>query len=47
MPRWVDRLNVVFLLDISDSVSLAARERAYRFVAQSAARDEDRRPGRA
>ena len=25
-------MNVVFLLDLSDSVSLAARERAYRFV---------------
>ena len=32
LPRWVDRQNVVFLLDLSDSVSLAARERAYRFV---------------
>jgi uncharacterized membrane protein len=36
LPRWVDRLNVVFLLDHSDSVSLAARERAYRFVAEAA-----------
>ena len=36
LPRWVDRLNVVFLLDASDSVSLAARERAYRFVAEAA-----------
>jgi uncharacterized membrane protein len=35
MPRWVDRLNVMFLLDMSDSVSLAARENAYRFAAQS------------
>jgi uncharacterized membrane protein len=35
LPRWVDRLNVVFLLDASDSVSLAARERAYRFVAEA------------
>lgn len=35
IPRWVDRLNVVFLLDVSDSVSLAARERAYRFVADA------------
>ena len=35
VPRWVDRLNVVFLLDHSDSVSLAARERAYRFVADA------------
>jgi uncharacterized membrane protein len=32
VPRWVDRLNVVFLLDHSDSISLASRERAYRFV---------------
>lgn len=35
LPRWVDRLNVVFLLDQSDSVSLAARERAVRFVADA------------
>src|SRR5438093_1578862 len=35
LPRWVDRMNVVFLLDVSDSVSLAARERAYRFVAEA------------
>jgi uncharacterized membrane protein len=35
LPRWVDRQNVVFLLDLSDSVSLAARERAYRFVADA------------
>jgi Ca-activated chloride channel homolog len=35
LPRWVDRLNVVFLLDVSDSVSLAARERAYRFVTEA------------
>src|SRR6185295_15781423 len=35
LPRWVDRQNVVFLLDVSDSVSLAARERAYRFIADS------------
>src|SRR5262249_46194930 len=37
VPRWVDRLNVMFLLDVSDSVSLVARENAYRFAAQSAA----------
>jgi Ca-activated chloride channel homolog len=36
LPRWVDRQNVVFLLDMSDSVSLAARERAYRFAADAA-----------
>jgi hypothetical protein len=35
IPRWVDRVNVVFLLDTSDSVSLAARESAYRFAAQA------------
>jgi Ca-activated chloride channel family protein len=35
MPRWVDRLNVVFLLDHSDSVSLAARERSWRFVSEA------------
>ena len=35
LPRWVDRQNVVYLLDVSDSVSLAARERAYRFVNES------------
>jgi len=37
IPRWADRLNVTFLLDVSDSVSLAARESAYRFAAQSVA----------
>ncbi|HZV95156.1 MAG TPA: VWA domain-containing protein [Candidatus Nitrosocosmicus sp.] len=36
VPRWVDRLNVLFLLDVSDSVSLAARENAFRFAAQAA-----------
>jgi uncharacterized membrane protein len=36
LPRLVDRLNVVFLLDQSDSISLAGRERAYRFVADAA-----------
>lgn len=35
VPRWVDRLNVMFLLDHSDSVSLAARERAWRFAAEA------------
>ncbi len=35
IPRWADRLNVMFLLDASDSVSLAARESAYRFAAQA------------
>src|SRR2546428_573492 len=44
VPRWVDRLNVVFLLDHSDSVSLAARERAWRFAAEAikAMRGHDR-----
>jgi len=37
LPRWVDRQNVVFLLDLSDSVSLAARERAYRFIGDATA----------
>jgi uncharacterized membrane protein len=36
VPRWADRLNVTFLLDASDSVSLAARESAYRFASQAA-----------
>ena len=36
LPRWVDRLNVVFLLDQSDSISLAGRERAFRFVSDAA-----------
>jgi uncharacterized membrane protein len=35
VPRLVDRLNVMFLLDQSDSISLAARENAYRFAAQA------------
>jgi len=35
LPRWVDRMNVVFLLDLSDSISVASRERAYRFVADA------------
>ncbi len=35
VPRWVDRMNVVFLLDHSDSVSLVARERAFRFAADA------------
>ena len=47
LPRWVDRLNVVFLLDASDSVSLAARERAYRFVAEAAKHARSGRSGRA
>jgi uncharacterized membrane protein len=35
LPRLVDRQNVIFLFDHSDSVSLAARERAWRFAAES------------
>jgi Ca-activated chloride channel homolog len=35
VPRMVDRLNVMFLMDVSDSISLAARENAYRFAAQA------------
>ncbi len=45
IPRWVDRLNVLFLLDVSDSVSLAARENAYRFAAQAVSAHAARRPG--
>ncbi len=43
IPRWVDRLNVAFLLDVSDSVSLAARDKAYRVAAQalSAVHEQD------
>ncbi len=37
VPRWADRLNAMFLLDVSDSVSLAAREQAYLFAAQALA----------
>jgi Ca-activated chloride channel homolog len=36
LPRSVERMNVMFLLDHSDSVSLAARERAWRFAADAA-----------
>jgi uncharacterized membrane protein len=43
--RWLDRQNVFFLLDVSESVSLAARETAYRWVA--AARDDMKRGDRA
>ena len=32
IARWVDRQNVFFLLDMTDSVSLAARETGYRYV---------------
>ncbi len=35
LPYWSDRINVVFLLDMSDSVSPAARERSLQFVEQS------------
>jgi Ca-activated chloride channel homolog len=42
--RWVDRQNVFFLLDMSDSVSLAARETGYRYASSSleGMKDEDR-----
>ncbi len=42
--RWVDRQNVFFLLDMSDSVSLAARETGYRYAsaALQAMKEEDR-----
>jgi uncharacterized membrane protein len=44
VTRWLDRQNVVFLLDMSDSITLAARESAYRVVARAltAMRQEDR-----
>jgi len=42
IPRWVDQLNVLFLLDVSDSVSLAAREKAYRFAAAATAAMQQR-----
>jgi uncharacterized membrane protein len=42
--RWVDRQNVFFLLDVSDSVSLAARETGFRYAASAleGMRGEDR-----
>ncbi len=42
--RWVDRQNVFFLLDMSDSVSLAARETGYRYAtaALEGMKDQDR-----
>ncbi|MGH7265127.1 MAG: VWA domain-containing protein [Candidatus Rokuibacteriota bacterium] len=44
VARWVDRQNVFFLLDMSDSVSLAAREGGYRFAtaALEGMKEEDR-----
>jgi uncharacterized membrane protein len=42
MPHTLDRMNVVFLVDQSDSVSKAAREQAESFVARSV---DSRRPG--
>jgi Ca-activated chloride channel family protein len=44
LARWVDRQNVFFLLDMSDSVSLAARETGYRYAAESlpAMKEDDR-----
>jgi Ca-activated chloride channel family protein len=35
LSRWVDRQNVFFLLDMSDSVSLAARETGYRYATRA------------
>jgi Ca-activated chloride channel family protein len=43
--RWLDRQNVFFLLDVSESVSLAARETAHKWV--SAAREGMRAGDRA
>ena len=42
-PQWADRLNVIFLLDHSDSVSQSARSRAFKFVQEAvhAAREGD------
>jgi len=34
-PQWVDRMNVIFLLDHSDSVSQSARARALKFVQEA------------
>jgi uncharacterized membrane protein len=44
VSRWLDRQNVFFLLDMSDSVSLAARETGYRYAAAAleGMKDEDR-----
>jgi len=35
LARWVDHVNVVFLLDHSDSMTEAARDHAYRFVSDA------------
>ncbi|MGH7321331.1 MAG: VWA domain-containing protein [Candidatus Rokuibacteriota bacterium] len=42
--RWVDRQNVFFLLDMSDSVSLAARETGFQYAAAAlkGMREDDR-----
>jgi uncharacterized membrane protein/secreted protein with Ig-like and vWFA domain len=46
ISRFADRMNVVFLLDVSDSLSQAARARALRFVEEAvAARRADDRHG--
>jgi uncharacterized membrane protein len=44
LSRWVDRQNVFFLLDMSDSISLAARESGYRYATSAieAMKEEDR-----
>jgi uncharacterized membrane protein len=36
VPRWVDHMNVLFLLDHSDSMTAAARDAAFRFVREAA-----------
>ncbi len=36
-PRWLDRQNVFFLLDMSESVSLAARESGFRWASAALA----------
>jgi Ca-activated chloride channel homolog len=44
VPRWVDRQSAFFLLDMSDSVSLAARESGYRYISSAleGMKDDDR-----
>lgn len=44
LPRMVDRLNVLFLLDQSDSITLAAQEGAFQFASQALGgmRNDDR-----
>jgi uncharacterized membrane protein len=35
IPRWVDRLNVIFLVDVSESVSAGSQAEARRYVAEA------------